>query len=108
KNGVLARGVASNYSFPMSALEGGQYFVRICPTGANELTAPGCTNTGRIDVNTIPTVKVTAPTEEGSADDFATVQLNNAWAFDALSDVDFSQNIASLSIDPAFPAQRPD
>jgi hypothetical protein len=104
----LALGVNSPYTFDIATLSPGSYYAMVCPTGVAEGSTSCLYSPGRFDVNAIPTVTVTAPSEEGSADDFATVQLNNAWDFDALSDIDFSQNIAATSIDPAFPVQRPD
>ncbi len=107
KDGALARSVASGYKFDMGALAGGSYYVQICPAFTPAGSA-SCKNTATFNVNGIPTVTVTAPTTEGSTDDFATVQLNNAWDFNSLTDIDFPQNIQNLRIDPAFPVQAPD
>lgn len=104
----LALGVSSPYAFDFSSLSPGIYYAMVCPTGVAEGSSSCRYSAGSFHVNATPTITVTAPSEEGSADDFATVQLNNAWDFDALSDIDFSQNLAALSIDPAFPVQRPD
>jgi hypothetical protein len=104
----LALSVNSPYTFDIASLSPGSYHVMVCPTGVAEGSTSCRYSPGRFDVNAIPTITVTAPTEEGSPDDFATVQLNNAWDFDAVTDIDFHQNIAALSIDPAFPVQRPD
>lgn len=107
RNGA-ATNVSSGYSFDPSGLSPGTYFVMVCtarstPSAANCKHAPGS-----YVVNGIPTITVTSPSPEGSSDDFATVQLNDAWDFDTTADIDFHQNIASLSIDSAFPAERPD
>ena len=95
----LAFSVSSPYTFDVASLSPGTYYAYICPTGSAEGSASCRYSSGRFDVNGIPTVTVTAPTEEGSTDDFATVQLNNAWDFDATTDIDYYQNIASLSTD---------
>jgi hypothetical protein len=99
---------SSPYTFDPSGLSPGTYFVLVCTTGTTPSTANCRHSPGSYVVNGIPTVTVTAPSPEGSSDDFATVQLNNAWDFDALTDIDFQQNNASLTIDPAFPVQGPD
>ncbi|HUQ70663.1 MAG TPA: hypothetical protein VM165_14130, partial [Planctomycetaceae bacterium] len=108
RNGA-AQGRPSGYAFDPSGLSPGTYRVLVCPAGTATPATPACKySAGSYIVNGIPTIDVTAPSPEGSTDDFATVQLNNAWDFDTLNDIDFKQNIAALSIDPAFPSQRPD
>ena len=99
---------SSSYTFDVASLSPGTYFAYICPTGVAETSTSCRHSTGSFAVNGIPTIAVTAPSPEGSSDDFATVQLNNAWDFDALTDIDIHQNLSALSIDAAFPMQRPD
>ena len=42
-------------------------------------------------------MRVTSPSEEGSSDDFATAQLNNAWDMNATTDVDYSYGLTGLA-----------
>src|SRR5207244_4229544 len=87
---------SSSYTFDLASLSPGTYYAYVCPTGVADTSASCKYSPGRFDVNGIPTITVTAPSPEGSSDDFATVQLNNAWDFDALTDIDYYQNIATL------------
>ncbi len=41
---------------------------------------------------------MTSPSDEGSADDFATVHLNNPWDFTSMSDIDHLLNVQQAGI----------
>jgi hypothetical protein len=103
---VLATGVSSNsasagcsaagagYNFYAGALAPGSYQVVVRPAGGGSFTRSG----GAYQVNAIPTLTFTSPSEEGSADDFATTQLGNPWDMDTLSDVDRFFNVTGQGI----------
>ena len=57
-------------------------------------------------VNDIPLLTITAPSDEGSADDFATTQLGNAWDMNATTDIAVSFNITGQTI-TSIPAETP-
>jgi hypothetical protein len=93
--GQLARS-ASGGSFPfyVGGLEPGDYYVAMRAAGtANPLTY----SSGFYRVLALPSLQVTTPSEEGSADDFATVQLNNAWDMGSTKDVDYSYGLTGLA-----------
>jgi hypothetical protein len=86
-----------SYSFQPGAFAAGDYYVEICPTGANPASSNGCRySPGYYRVNDTPTVAFTSPSPEGSSDDFATVQLNQAWDMTSTSQVDYSQFVTGL------------
>ena len=114
---LFARDVASNtasagctaggsgYNFYAGALAPGTYYVVARPAG----TTNGAVvhSTTAYVVNDAPILTLTAPSEEGSADDFATTQLGNAWDMNALSDVALLVNVDNAQINPSFPAETP-
>ena len=79
-------GAGSGYNFYAGALAPGLYQVLARPAGGGTLTR----SAGTYTVNAAPTLSITAPSEEGSSDDFASAQLGNAWDMNAVSDVDRS------------------
>jgi hypothetical protein len=93
-NGTLGK-VAGNvsgtsYSLFVGALSPGfNYYVGIKPTsgGAMKYSA------GYYWVNDIPTVVFTSPSEEGG-DDFAAVELGNAWNMNSTGDLDGYANLS--------------
>jgi hypothetical protein len=103
---ALATGVSSNsasagcspagsgYNFYAGALAPGSYQVLVRQAGGGAFTR----SNGSYQVNAAPTLTFTAPSEEGSADDFATAQLGNAWDMNALSDVDRFFNVTGQGI----------
>ncbi len=103
-NGVAGQ-IAHNasgttFQFYAGGLQAGTYYPVVCP--ANSST--GCSYaTGAWIVGGTPTLTFTAPNPEGSTDDFATVQLNNPWDFDALTDADkiFQAQNVSIKTIPA-------
>ena len=98
--GTLSGGSYSgSYSFQPGALAAGDYYVQICPTGADPTGSnSGCKySPGYYRVNDIPTVTFTSPSPEGSGDDFATVQLNQAWDMTSTAQVDYAVNVSGLS-----------
>lgn len=85
----------SGYNFYAGALAAGSYHVLARPSGSgSSLTR----SSSAYQVNAIPTLTMTAPSDEGSSDDFATTQLGNPWDMDALSDVDQFFNVTEQSI----------
>jgi hypothetical protein len=102
KNGVNSTRRAYNvsgtsYTFQPRALAPGDYYVEICPTGADPTGGSCQYSPGYYRVNDIPTLTFTSPSPEGSADDFATVQLNQAWDMTSTSQVDYYQNVNNLT-----------
>ena len=94
--GLVASNVSgTSYSLNVGALQPGNYYVKIRQTGTsgNFSTSPGF-----YQVNAPATITVTSPSDEGSADDFATVHLNNAWDMTSLSDIDHLINVANPTI----------
>lgn len=95
--GVLARSVSSPYTFNLGALPPGTYYVAMRPANSS---GPLVYSASAYQVNTPPLVTVTAPSPEGSADDFATTQLNNPWDMKSLADVDRTFNVSGATIGP--------
>jgi len=95
--GRIAKHVSgSSYSFYVGGLPCGTYYVGIRKSNT---TDPLVYSSGRYVVNDIPVMKFDSPSEEGSPDDFATTQLNNAWDMDSLNDIDYYRNVQSLGIE---------
>ena len=92
---IAGSATGNSYQFYVGGLPKGTYYVAIRPAGS---TSTPAYSPGAWMVNDIPTLVFTSPSPEGSADDFATVQLNNAWDMNALSDIDYTINAAGLSI----------
>ena len=65
----------SSYSLNAGALAPGNYYVAIQPAGGGSFAY----STGFYQVNAPATLDVTSPSDEGSADDFATTHLNDPW-----------------------------
>ena len=86
--------VGSGYNFYAGGLAPGSYRV-IAKRVSDGAFFPSST---AYVVNGAPTLTVTAPSEEGSPDDFATTQLGNPWDMDALSDVDATFQVAGAQI----------
>ena len=84
----------NTYTFYAGALAPGTYRV-VAKRRSDGFEAP---SGGTIVVNGAPTLTVTSPSEEGSADDFATTQLGNPWDMNALTDVERYDGISSASI----------
>jgi hypothetical protein len=97
KNGTtISRGVTGgSFAFQPGALPAGNYYVAIRAAGtSNALTY----SSGYYRVEGVPTLQFTSPSPEGSADDFATTQLGNAWDMNSTADVDLTYNVASARI----------
>ena len=92
----IAAGVTGNvFEFYAGGLPLGTYYVAIRPSGS---TGTPAYSAGAYVVDDIPTLKFTAPSPEGSADDFATVQLGNPWDMHSLSDIDETVNVTGNAI----------
>jgi len=112
---LLATGVVSNtasggcaatgagYNFDAGALEGGSYYVLARPAGSG---SGGARSSQPYQVNAIPQLAMTSPSEEGSSDDFATAVLGDPWDMNTLSDVDAFFNVAGQTI-TTIPAETP-
>jgi hypothetical protein len=102
-NGTLGR-IALNrtspYDFFAGALPAGRYFVALHAVTTGEATSGFFYSTGSYQVNDIPTLQFTTPSDEGSSEDFATVRLGNPWDFASLNDIDFKSNIHGDGITP--------
>jgi hypothetical protein len=92
--GLVAANVAS-YSLNVGALQPGDYYVAMRRAGTSNALSY---SSGFYRVNTPATITVTSPSDEGSADDFATVQLNNPWDFTSMSDLDHLLNVQQYGI----------
>jgi hypothetical protein len=89
------------YRFFAGSLEPGDYYVVMHAPTANEVTNGtgfSTTSTGFYRVNAIPTLNFTTPSDEGSADDFATAKLGNPWDFKSMLDIDYRAQIQNESI----------
>lgn len=89
---LLNQAQPSGYQLYVGGLPAGDWHVGL-GTGATPTTC----STGFFRVAGVPTMSFTSPSEEGSSDDFATMQLNNPWDFDSLGDVDFYRHITGLT-----------
>jgi hypothetical protein len=93
-NGTLGK-VAANvsgtsYSLFVGALSPGfNYYVGIKPSSGGAMSY----SSGYYRVNDIPTLVFTSPSEEGG-NDFATVELGNAWDMNSTSDLDGYANLS--------------
>jgi len=84
----------SSYSLNAGALAPGNYFVAIQRTsGGSTAYSPGF-----YQVNAPATLTVMSPSEEGSADEFATTQLNDPWDMTSATDIDHTINLSSAGI----------
>jgi hypothetical protein len=113
---LLAANVASNsasagcstsgsgYNFYAGALAPGNYQVLARPAGG---TGAFTRSGSAYQVNDIPTLTITSPSEEGSTDDFATAQLGNPWDMNSTSDIRQRFNVTGETINPTFPAETP-
>jgi Bacterial Ig domain len=94
--GLVAQNVSgSTYQLNAGALPPGTYYVAIRRTGTNNAFTYSTTT---YQVNAPATINVTAPSDEGSADDFATGYLNNAWDMTSASDVDTVLNVTNAGV----------
>jgi Ser-Thr-rich glycosyl-phosphatidyl-inositol-anchored membrane family len=85
----------TGYNFAAGALPGGSYYLLARPAGSG---SGGARSASAYQVNTIPLISMTSPSEEGSSDDFATTFLGNPWDMNALSDVDVFFNVSGQTI----------
>ncbi len=93
----------AGYNFFAGALAPGSYFVLARPAGSGS----GLTRSASAyQVNAIPLLSLTSPSDEGSSDDFATTFLSNPWDMNALNDVDVFFNVNGQSI-TNIPAETP-
>jgi hypothetical protein len=95
KDNVSATGVqGGSYQFQFGALPPGDYHVAMRPTGT---TGALVYSSGYFRVESAPTITMLSPSEDGSADDFATVQLGNPWDMRDARDVDRTINVTGAS-----------
>ena len=91
--GLVARGhdggtsSPRSFSFYVGGLAPGDYHVALRAASSAD---PLDYSPGLFRVLALPTLSITSPSEEGSSDDFATTQLNDAWDMDSTGDVDES------------------
>jgi hypothetical protein len=94
--GLIASNVSgTSYSLNVGALQPGDYYVAMRRTGT---TGAFSYSPGFFRVNAPATLTITAPSEEGSADDFATTHLNNPWDMNAASDIDWTINVTGAGV----------
>ena len=94
----------SGYSFYAGALAPGTYQVLARAAGSSAAVVRSAT---AYQVNAAPTLSITAPSEEGSADDFATTQLGNPWDMNAVSDVEQFFNSVTNPTITTLPTETP-
>ena len=101
---VLAYAKASGFQFFPEAWPNGTYYIGLRDKfTANNSDSPtsrllrSC-STGRYVVRDYPEFTFTSPNPLGSADDFATVELNNPWDFTSTADIDVNQNLTGGTI----------
>ncbi len=93
--GIVAENVAQGpYSLNVGALEPGNYYVAIQRTSGGAVGY----SSGFYQVNAPALVNITAPSEEGSVDDFATTQLNDPWDMTSASDIEHTINVTNGGI----------
>lgn len=92
---IAAGATGGSFQFYAGGLPKGTYYVAIRSAGS---TSTPAYSAGAWLVDDIPTLTFTKPNPEGSSDDFATVQLNNAWDMDSVSDIDHTVNVSGLNI----------
>ena len=93
--GRVASGISgSSLEFFVGGLPAGDYWVAAAPAGMETMSY----SPGFYRVSGVPRLRFLAPGEMGSADDFATVQLGDAWDMDRLEDVDHAVNITDLGL----------
>jgi hypothetical protein len=93
--GLVAQNVqGGSYSLNVGALEPGNYYVFVQPTSGSG----GKYSPGFYQVNAPPTINITAPSEEGSVDDFATIQLNDPWDMTTATDIEHTDNTTNGGI----------
>jgi len=96
-NGTLGKVIAgksgSSYSLFVGGLAPGTYYVGVKNSSGGSIAyAPGY-----YVVNNIPSIDFTSPKKEGG-DDFATVEIGNAWDMNSTSDLDLTYRVNNLSI----------
>lgn len=92
---IASKASGNSLQFYVGGLAPGTYRVAIRPAGA---TSTPSYSSGSYQVSGTPRLTFTSPSPEGSADDFATVQLNNPWDMDSLADVDATPNVTNPAI----------
>jgi hypothetical protein len=94
--GLVASNVSGgSYQLNVGALAPGDYYVAMRPAGSSNSFSY---SPGFFRVNAPATITVTSPSDEGSADDFATVHLNNPWDMTSMSDFDHMLNVQGAGI----------
>lgn len=88
--GIVAKNVSGkSYSLYAGALASGKYYVGVRSVNGGAMAY----SPGYYQVNDIPTMTFTAPSEEGG-DDFASVVLKNAWNMNSVNDLDGYTNLS--------------
>ncbi len=93
---TLSKGVTGgSFTFQPGALPPGDYYIGMRPSGSTQALKY---SNGFYRVEGVPTLTFTSPSPDGSTDDFATVQLGNAWDMDSTADVDATANVTAPRI----------
>jgi hypothetical protein len=102
---VVAYNRTTGFQFHPEELPNGRYYVglrdRLTANGpdvpaSRQIRACSSAAGGSYTVIDYPSMTFSAPSPDGSADDFATVFLGNPWDFDSTGDIDFTRNVPSL------------
>lgn len=115
---VVAYSQAPGFQFLAQTLPPGEYYIGLrdqmcgvsqqCQTnfiGLASSAVRACSATP-VRVVDAPSLTFTSPRPDGSADDFATTQLGNAWDFLTLTDIDLSGGLSG-GVVGTIPAERP-
>ncbi|OGD20673.1 MAG: hypothetical protein A2W03_02830 [Candidatus Aminicenantes bacterium RBG_16_63_16] len=90
--GLVAKGVSgSSYAFLAGALAPGDYYVAVAPAGTSNFSY----SAGYYHVNDVPVLSFTSPSDEGSNQDFITVNTGNPWDMNGVADIDYTVNIVN-------------
>ncbi len=90
--GMIAQGVTgSSYTFLAGALAPGDYYVAVAPAGTANLSYA----VGYYHVNDAPVLNFSSPSDEGSDQDFITMNAGDPWDMNGAADIDYTVNIVN-------------
>lgn len=97
--GLLKKNAAgTSYEFLAGGLAAGNYYVALTTDNGASFSY----SAGYYEVTEQPIVVFTKPSAEGSDQDFASLDLEDPWDFDALSDIDLANKVNSQEIKTGF------
>jgi len=88
--GMLARNRSgTGYTFLAGALAPGDYYAAVAPAGTTDFSY----STGYFRVNSVPVLRITKPSEEGSDRDFISVSFDDPWNMGNPEDVEHTERV---------------